>query len=169
KGDILVYIDADTLARKDWFEVLVREFTQDKDLLCLSGPYRYYGMPKQNNIFFRKWYEWWFKIWYAFADFFIKFTHGYVVVGGNFAARKQALLDMGGFDTKIEFYGEDTDIARRLNKMGKIKYSQDFWIATSARRFAGEGLIMTGLRYLANYTSVIFLKRPVTSKYKDVR
>jgi len=169
KGDILVYIDADTLARKDWFEVLNREFSLDPELICLSGPYRYYGLPENMNRFFKLWYKVWFKIWYGFANFFITYTNGYVVVGGNFAATKAALLKMGGFDTTIEFYGEDTDIGRRLRRIGKIKYDKDFWIHSSARRFNSEGLVMTGIRYLANYMSVIFLKRPVTKKYYDVR
>ncbi|MDR3642539.1 MAG: glycosyltransferase family A protein [Candidatus Doudnabacteria bacterium] len=168
-GDILVYIDADTIARKDWFAELNKEFETDKDIICLSGPYRYYGLPEFKNPLTKWWYHYWFIVWYWFADFFISHTQGYVVTGGNFAAKKQALLGIGGFDTKIEFYGEDTDIARRLNQFGKIKFSKDFWIATSARRFNHEGLVVTGFRYLVNYASVILFKKPVTKKYQDVR
>ena len=51
KGDILVYIDADTLAHKEWFEVLNREFSLDPELICFSGPYRYYGLPENMNRF----------------------------------------------------------------------------------------------------------------------
>jgi glycosyltransferase involved in cell wall biosynthesis len=168
-GDVLAYIDADTLVRKEWFDVLKSEFEKDTDLVCLSGPYRYYGLPEHKNIFSKYWYSNWYKIWYGFADFFITFTKGYVVTGGNFVAKKQALEAMGGFDTNIEFYGEDTDIARRLNKVGKIKFLKEFWLGTSARRFNQEGLIQTAVKYLINYISVIVLKKPVTQKYSDVR
>ncbi len=169
KGDLLAFVDADSIMPKKWFDVLNREFKNNPELICLSGPYRYYGIEKVKNIFVAFWYKVWFMIWYGSADFFIAFTRGYVVVGGNFVAKKQALWDMGGFDTKIEFYGEDTDVARRLNKLGKIKYVKDFWIRSSARRFNNEGLVLTGIRYLANYISVIFLKKPVTKGYKDIR
>jgi glycosyltransferase involved in cell wall biosynthesis len=169
KGDLLVYIDADTLVRKEWFEILNSEFEKDQALVCLSGPYRYFGLPEQISFVSKLWYKLWFKVWYGFANFFVNFTRGYVVIGGNFAVKKQVMLNIGGFDTKIEFYGEDTDIARRLNKAGKIKFLKAFWLASSARRFNQEGLVVTGFRYLLNYLSVIVLKKPTTKKYSDIR
>ena len=36
---------------------------------------------------------------------------GAVLYGGNFAVRREALEAIGGFDTSIEFPGEDTNLA----------------------------------------------------------
>jgi hypothetical protein len=40
-----------------------------------------------------------------------------------------------GFDTSIEFYGEDTDIARRASKHCTAKFLLGLVMPTSARRF----------------------------------
>ena len=50
----------------------------------------------------------------------------YMVVGGNFVARRDALEAIGGFDTSIAFYGEDTNIARRLHVKGRVLFSRKF-------------------------------------------
>ena len=41
---------------------------------------------------------------------------GSMVQGGNFVLRRNGLEKIGGFDTTIAFYGEDTDMARRMNR-----------------------------------------------------
>jgi cellulose synthase/poly-beta-1,6-N-acetylglucosamine synthase-like glycosyltransferase len=43
-----------------------------------------------------------------------------IFYGGNFAVRREALDAIGGFDTRIEFHGEDTDLGRRLFAIGKV-------------------------------------------------
>ena len=44
---------------------------------------------------------------------------GTVFYGGNFAVRREALERIGGFDTSIEFHGEDTNLGRRLFAVGQ--------------------------------------------------
>lgn len=161
-GDILAYIDADTLVRKEWFEIINKEFKQNPKLVFLSGPYVYYDTPA--------WQQWAVKWLYynLLARVIYSFTR-YMASGGNMVAKKSALLQAGGFDTNIEFYGEDTDIARRLSAVGETKFARKFWVATSGRRFKGEGTFKTGSTYVANYTSIMFTKKPLTKKYKDIR
>jgi len=93
----------------------------------------------------------------------------YMVVGGNFAAKRSALIEIGGFDTAIAFYGEDTNIARRLSAAGKVKFMMSLPMYTSARRLHAEGLTVTALRYAVNFLAEVVLKRPVTDQYQDVR
>ena len=92
-----------------------------------------------------------------------------MVVGGNFAIRKSVLEKMKGFDTTIEFYGEDTNIARRAHAFGKVKFSLKFPMGTSGRRFGGQGLAKTSLLYMANYVSEAFFHKPTTREYTDIR
>jgi len=99
----------------------------------------------------------------------IYFFTKYMATGGNLVAKRQALLKIGGFNTNIAFYGEDTDTARRLHKVGKVKFSNSFFMQTSGRRFAREGTIKTGAKYVANYTSIMLIKKPAMKKYKDIR
>lgn len=162
KGDLLAFVDADSLVPKYWFGVINREFSKDKNLVCLSGPYIYYDTPA--------WQQWLVRnLYYGLLARTIYFFTRYMASGGNLVAKKQALEKIGGFDTKIDFYGEDTDIARRLHEVGKVKFSLSFFMATSGRRFAKEGTFKTGAKYVANYGSIMFAKKPLSKTYEDVR
>jgi hypothetical protein len=94
---------------------------------------------------------------------------GYMVQGGNFALKKSVLEKIGGFDTSIAFYGEDTNIARRMHAAGKVKFLLSCFSYASARRVEAQGAIKTGLQYVANYASEVVLEKPVTVKYEDFR
>jgi glycosyltransferase involved in cell wall biosynthesis len=162
KGDLLAYIDADTRMPEKWFEILNREFAANPELLFLSGPYVYYDTPA--------WQRWCVKyLYYGMLARFIRFFTGYTASGGNFAVKKTALEKVGGFDTTIAFHGEDTDIVRRVHKIGSTKFSNAFYMQTSGRRFAKEGTLKTGWTYVANYTAIMFSKKPLTKTYKDIR
>jgi hypothetical protein len=92
-----------------------------------------------------------------------------MVVGGNFAVRRSALEQIGGFDTSIAFYGEDTNIARRLKAAGKVKFLLRLPMRTSSRRLAAEGMTVMAFKYAANFLGEVVLKRPLTDEYRDVR
>jgi len=160
-GDLIAYIDADTVVTKQWFAVVEEEYKKNPKLVCLSGPYYYYDIPS--------WQRWWVKQWWNVARVSANMFIHYLAVGGNFVARREALLNIGGFDTKIQFYGEDTDIARRLYSAGDVTFLNALTVQTSGRRILDEGLVHMGLKYAANFASVVLFKKPVTSKYKDVR
>ena len=49
-------------------------------------------------------------------------------MGAGVAVRRSMIEKIGGFDTNIEFYGEDTNIARRMAKVGKVKFTREFFI-----------------------------------------
>jgi len=89
--------------------------------------------------------------------------------GGNFIVRRSAMEKIGGFDTSIEFYGEDTDVARRIQKVGRVLFTFDLPMYTSNRRFEGEGFVMTGIRYGINYFWTTIFKKPFSKKYNDFR
>ncbi len=160
-GDIVAYIDADTLMPENWVDILIQEFTKNPTLACLSGPYIYYDLPKWQKFAVSLYWQ-----LFAYPTYLIV---GYMAVGGNFAIRKDVLDKMNGFDTAILFYGEDTDIAQRASKFGKVKFKLNFFMYSSARRLAGEGISKIGLIYVMNFLSVVFIKKPVTKTYKDIR
>lgn len=94
---------------------------------------------------------------------------GAMIQGGNFIVRRAVLDKIGGYDTTIEFYGEDTDVARRVSREGRVKWTFRLPIYSSARRMKGEGLVTVGLRYAINYVWVAVRGRPFTKDYKDIR
>jgi glycosyltransferase involved in cell wall biosynthesis len=160
-GDLLAYIDADTRLPAGWIETTLEEFARDKDLASLSGPYIYYDISRWQQLQVRLY-------WNALALPLYYFV-GYMVVGGNFVIRKDVLHKMNGFDTSISFYGEDTNIARRARRHGKVKFKPSFAMHTSGRRFAGQGLVKTAILYIVNAVSELVAHKQVTRKYTDIR
>ncbi len=159
-GDILAYNDADTRMPSSWCNTLLNEFQNEK-IVALSGKYVYYNVSwiKKLSI----WMYWYFL---GIPTYWIT---GYMIIGGNFAIRRKTLEKMGGFDTTIDFYGEDTDIARRASKFGKVKFKSSFSMETSPRRLNKQGTIGTAYVYVLNFLHEIIMHKPATKKYEDYR
>src|SRR3989344_4158485 len=148
KGEILAFIDADTLMPPSWVDNIEREFLEDENLACLSGPYIYYDVPAWQKIL-----VWLYWRLIALPSYFVI---GYMTVGGNFAIKKEVVHKMGGFDTSISFYG-------------KVKFSITHTMHTSGRRFYNQGFLNTALKYMVNFASEVVRKKPATKKYQDFR
>jgi glycosyltransferase involved in cell wall biosynthesis len=161
RGDVLAYIDSDTKMPVGWLDTVIWEFNKNKKLAALSGPYIYYDISPFEQFLVRLY-------WYILG-MPVYLVLGYMVVGGNFAIRKSVLEKMKGFDTSIEFYGEDTNIARRAHEFGKVKFDLKLIMYTSGRRLKGQGLLKTFLLYVSNYVSEAFFHKPTTDKYIDIR
>ena len=159
-GDILAYVDADTRPPAGWVEQIHRQFATREGLACLSGPYSFYDLTGIWNRISTG--------WFVAAKPLYKMT-GYMMVGGNFAIRRDVLEKMGGFDEKIEFYGEDVDIGKRARQHGEVLFSAEFVMPTSARRMKHHGFFRIAMVYLANYLSIALRGRPAHQDYQDVR
>lgn len=161
KGDIVAYIDADSYCMPGWAKYIAREFGKTNDLVSLSGICKYYDLPWWQNVFV--WTYW------RFLAIPIYWMLGYMMIGGNFAIRKSVLEKMGGFDTSIVFYGDDTNTARRAKVFGRVDFKTDFFIYTSGRRLAKQGLVNVGVVYVVNFFSEVFLHKPHTKEAKNYR
>jgi glycosyltransferase involved in cell wall biosynthesis len=161
KGDILAYIDSDTHMPETWLGTAISEFKQNPKLAVLSGPYIYYDIPK--------WQQFLVKMYWYILAMPIYWIVGYMTVGGNFAIKKETLEKMNGFDTTIEFYGEDTNIAWRAHQFGKVKFKPNFIMYTSGRRLTGQGVFSTATTYIFSYISEAFFHKTVNKEYKDIR
>jgi glycosyltransferase involved in cell wall biosynthesis len=165
-GDIIANIDADVLLPKGWLTQVLYEFDRAPGLTCLSGPFIYYDLSVWERGLVKIFYFFAFLL-YALNRFVLRI--GSMVQGGNFILRRSALIAAGGFDTTITFYGEDTDVARRFNKVGAVKWTFKLPVYTSGRRIKHEGIVTTSMRYTANYFWVTFFGKPFTHQYKDIR
>ena len=166
RGALVANIDADTLIPPGWLARVLAEFERDAQLVAISGPYDYYDAPPR--------VRWAARVFYAaaFVPYLVNrhvLNVGSMVQGGNFTLRRAALEQAGGFDDRFTFYGEDTDIARRMHKVGRVKFTWALTARSSGRRLRGDGLVMTGLRYGANYVWATFLRRPFTTAWNDYR
>jgi glycosyltransferase involved in cell wall biosynthesis len=160
-GDILAYIDADTKMPEGWAEKIEKEFETNSKLVSLSGPYKYYDGSLFEKIIMTA-------LWWTSAPITYRLV-GFMLLGGNFAAKKESLVAMGGFDSSIEFYGEDTDIARRLHKFGKVVFKMNFYMYTSMRRISKEGIFKANIAYGINFLWEVLFKKPFTQEHRDIR
>jgi glycosyltransferase involved in cell wall biosynthesis len=160
QGEILAFVDADTMPPPGWIEQIEEQFAKDRRLACLSGPYRYYDLPPLRR---------WLASAYFVAASPVARALGFLVLGGNFAIRRSVLDAMGGFDQSIQFYGEDADIGARARKFGRVRFRSKFRMPTSARRLEGEGYVKTTWTYVVNFAAVAIRGRPVTKSYRDIR
>jgi glycosyltransferase involved in cell wall biosynthesis len=166
-GDVLVYLDADCRAPLTWLARIEERFLRDPHLLGLSGPYRYYDWNWRGRTLIRL-YD------YTLApatQLLVKYMLGIgtIFYGGNFAVRRDALEQIGGFDVSIEFHGEDTNLGRRLSAAGKVALHYDCYLYTSARRFVAMGNGAVFRLYVRNFTSELLHHRPKDSTHLDVR
>ena len=165
-GDIVANIDADSEVPVGWIDKVIEEFSKNDKLVALSGPYVYYDLSFGVNVLVR--------LFYTLGYFSHLINHhilgvGAMLQGGNFVLKRSALEKIGGFDVDIDFYGEDTDIARRIQKLGRVKFTFKLPMYTSGRRLKKDGVLKTGIRYAANYVWIILFKKPFNREHHDVR
>jgi glycosyltransferase involved in cell wall biosynthesis len=165
-GELVANIDADTRMTAGWFDKVFEEFAKDEKLAGLSGPFIYYDLSKKVNFGVRLYYCLGFII-YLFNRYIFKV--GSMLQGGNFVVKRTAMEAIGGFNSDFDFWGEDTDLARRLVKAGGVKFTFDLPIYASGRRLEKEGMAKTGARYIVNYFSTIFFKKPYDMIKKDFK
>lgn len=164
-GKLIANIDADSRMPTGWITTVRHQFMNER-LVALSGPCFYYDAPFSIRFFTRVFYI----VGYLLNAFNLYvFGNASMLQGGNYVLRRSALLAIGGYDTSIEFYGEDTDIGRRVSQIGQVNWTFSFQMPTSGRRLMKEGLIKTGWTYALNHFSITYRKKPATQTYTDVR
>jgi len=165
-GELIANVDSDSRLTEGWVQTVLKEFAAEPKLVALSGPFIYYDMSPSQRFSVQLFYLIAYAV-YAVNRWVLR--AGSMVQGGNFVLRRAALEKIGGFNTAIAFYGEDTDIARRMNQVGEVKFTFDLKMYSSARRLKKEGTLRTALRYTINYFWTIFGKTPYTKEYTDIR
>jgi glycosyltransferase involved in cell wall biosynthesis len=175
-GALIANVDADSRLTPGWVAKVLSTFAEaeasatakpDTRLLAaFSGPLVYYDLTPRQRVLVHVFYM---TAWTTYAINRYILRVGSMVQGGNFVVNRAALESIGGFNTAISFYGEDTDIARRLNDVGEVRFTFDLKMSSSARRLKSEGMLTMAARYSINYLWTTFFKRPFTDTYVDIR
>lgn len=158
KYELLANIDADNRVPRGWLDQAVSAL--DPETVVVTGPLVYpeFSRPMRAMT----------KFFYLLGRL-SHHTLGTMVQGGNFMVRKSALDAVGGYNTEVAFFGEDTDFAVRIAQAGQVKLVPKMWVYSSARRFQVEGIVLTTWRYIINYLTVTFFGKPVTKGYQNIR
>jgi glycosyltransferase involved in cell wall biosynthesis len=165
-GSLIANVDADSRLTPGWIDLVLRTFQQRPTLAALSGPLVYYDLNRRQRKLVHLFY---LAAWLTYATNKYILRVGSMVQGGNFVLARAALESIGGYNLSISFYGEDTDIARRIHEVGPVRFTFDLKMFSSARRLKHEGMFTIALRYSMNYFWTIFFKRPFTREHIDIR
>jgi glycosyltransferase involved in cell wall biosynthesis len=178
QGELIANVDADSRLTPGWVKQVLDTFAEadrkyaaaasdaKKPLVSLSGPVLYYDLTPSQRVLVHIFY---LTAWTTYAINRYVLRVGSMVQGGNFVTARSGLDAIGGFNTAISFYGEDTDIARRLNEVGEVRFTFELKMFSSARRLKNEGMLTMAWRYGINYMWTTFFKRPYTDEYVDIR
>lgn len=157
KGDILVFLDADTTAASN----LLEKAKESIDKGYIGGKAKI--LPEKENLVSNLF---WFSDNLIDKILFYKFGISNICSYTPFVfCKKEDFESIGGFDEDV-VATEEIRVLRKLMKRGKIKFINDSYVKTSGRRAAKEGFLYGGL--LVPLYHFFF---PTSKKlpYRDVR
>jgi hypothetical protein len=159
KGDILAFIDADTVASDLWLQEIAIFFRSNLSAVGVTGPTLPYDGNTVDSITYRFWTIYLQKILLSMG-----MPH---VIGFNCAYRRKSFLQAGGFDEKAVM-SEDILLAQKMRRFGRIMYDKRMFALTSARRFQTCGHAYITALYLFNGFSTLLLNKS-SKNYPPIR
>lgn len=165
KGEIVAFTDADTMVSRQWLSTLTQHLRHNPKIIAVTGPYAFFDAGAVVRT-----------VSYVINFVFIILDNAFRYVtgkggtiwGSNFAGRRQALLEVGGFDTNIKHLGDDHELSLRLKEKGKVKLISTLFVLTSARRIKEQGLLCTYWNYITSYFSILFYHKPLPQRLEDM-
>lgn len=123
-GDLLIFLDADTLLTSGALGSIVKKFSRRDAAATLRG------RPDTNRFA------------YHLIYFLKNFTHRFHLHGGSsgvIICWKKHFVQLGGFDEALEV-SENSDLIRRLKRFGRYRYLDAVTATTSMRRYERRGV-----------------------------
>jgi len=153
KGDMLLFMDADSVIREKFLESALNEIKTRK--LDTTGVYIY---PDTNRLL-----DHIFLGIYNLLLFSTQFYYPHAVGSGIFC-RKRLHEEVKGFDRNVKL-GEDADYVKRCGKTGNFRMLRTVKLCFSMRRYK-KGRIITGLGLVGWELHRIFLGEIKTDIFK---
>lgn len=153
KGEISVFLDADCVPPNNWLEKITKDLSKP-GIAAVSGPYDYgfKGMYWIINYIYTNWIA---KPGSKILQFFFRKKAG-IIIGGNFAARKEVIEAIGGLPP-LAFWGDDATIAMLISRqVGKVLFDLKLIIKSNDDRFERIGFFRLGFRYMGEYIKAFF-------------
>jgi len=82
--------------------------------------------------------------------------------------KREVFAGVNGYADRIAA-GEDYDMFRRLERLGRIRFLHDVVVYESPRRYRRFGYAYVTASWFLNFLSVFFLRRSLLSEWKPVR
>ncbi len=121
-GDVIAVLDGDSIADSSWLSVFKEDFT-DKNVVAVGGGVK--GKDEEGLVLSSS-----VLLDIIHHKLLGKFLLPCKLSGSNFAVRKKALLEVGGFDER-KWPGEDLDIYMKLERFGKVVFNPSNAVSTA--------------------------------------
>jgi len=162
-GDILLFMDADTIVPANFFEEVIKTFRDDGVVGAVS-----YVLPcKPHSI---SAFE---KLFYKLDRTFIKQCANcqlflrYYTRCNAVAVRREIFFKVGGFNPQFNIM-EVTELILKVSKFGKIAVLR-YPVYDAERRIKQWGPIKSYLVWLKNFAPYQLIRRPIDEHYEVVR
>jgi glycosyltransferase involved in cell wall biosynthesis len=158
KGEILLFVDADTVLMENSVSEIVKSFSKTKvvGVTCPIFP----SKPNKKNLGMYLTYN-------RLVKGSIR-TNRPHVGGMCMALRKKSFFDVGAFDESIAAF-EDVDMSLRISKKGKFVFNENTFAVTSPRRVEAWGHSASFRKYLKFYLKYLMGMKTKIDEYKPVR
>ncbi|MEM4882354.1 MAG: glycosyltransferase [Candidatus Aenigmatarchaeota archaeon] len=160
KGDILIFVDADTILLPNTLRE-VYKVIKKKGISLVFVPFLSREYSPISNFYF------------SFSFNYMKFLYivGKVahIPGFFMACKREDFFRVGGFDEKLKVL-EDFDFSEKLSKIGKVCFVENTYVLTSSRRIKKWGTKAIP-KYLASYFNYLIFKNDKIGKnfWKPIR
>lgn len=155
-GDILIFIDADTIPADNMLSAMEKAF-EDKKVVGATCPI----IPISHKI--KDFMIFWSLNNYVKATIKAKRPQ---ITGMCFACRKKAFDKVGGFNERI-MIAEDMELSKRLGKEGLFKFVDSTFVLTSTRRLSAWKFSKLTNIYFSNYLKAMIFG--FTKELEEVR
>lgn len=158
KGDVVAFIDADTIASDQWLNNIQEAFASFDRPVGVTGPTLTYEGGKLDRLAYKIATEWIQKL-----SLLMGIPH---VAGFNCAYLKEPFLKCGGFDENKRL-SEDLVLSLKMRSEGRIIYNKNVLAYTSLRRVKHYGYPYLLTFYLMN--DIFFFLSNRTLNYHPIR
>ena len=150
RGEILVFVDADTLTIHNTLAEIVVAF-EEEGVVGVAVPVLPLSPKTRDILLFLGFNE--------FVKVNVELGKGRArVVGACCGYRKRNFDEVGGFNEALQTL-EDFDLSERISKLGKIKYTQETMALVSTRRIIKWGKRKSVEKYLSLYFRHLLTQR----------
>jgi glycosyltransferase involved in cell wall biosynthesis len=143
RGDLLLFLDADTVLEPDALELIARKFTRRFSAGTLKGE------PDSPRLSY--------KLIYLLKNF-IHQSHAHHGSSGVILCWKDHFQKVGGFDNDL-YLRENSDLMKKLRRFGRYRYINATPAVTSMRRYEKTGvsemiLLWVRVWFLSNFSDI---------------
>jgi glycosyltransferase involved in cell wall biosynthesis len=162
EGEVFIFLNADTLLQDpEYFFRRIAEELPARDVVALTSSVLVYPEEERKiDRYYHGFYNWFF---YMMNQVGMGMGRGECHV-----IRREIFAELHGYASRIAA-GEDYDMFRRLEHLGRIKFLRDVVVYESPRRYRRYGYLYVTVSWFMNFLAVFFLRRSILSEWKPVR